>query len=388
MPVAIPLSWLQLKQDKLRLAIALLGVGFAVVLIFMQLGFQEALFQSSVRLHHNFNYDIAIISPRTDFIGQPRTFSRRRVYQAVADPDVASSSSVYLGTGLFQNPIQSEQGRPIYIVGFDPSLDLLNIPAVRENRDRLKVPNQVIFDRASRPEYGPIEALFNGGAASAGLFTEINNRRIEIAGLYELGTSFGIDGSIVTSDLNFLRIFPDQQPGLVHLGLVELRPGANAQDVRDRLDARLPGDIEVLTRDGFIQREVDYWSKGTPIGYVFSFGVIVGLLVGSIIVYQILFADVSDHLQEYATLKAMGYSNRYLFGLVFQEAVMMAFLGFLPGMALTLFLYQTAGSATQLPLEMTWARAIVVLSLTVAMCTVSGVIAARKVRTLDPADIF
>ena len=110
--------------------------------------------------------------------------------------------------------------------------------------------------------------------------------------------------------------------------------------------------------------------------------------MGSIIVYQILFADVSDHLQEYATLKAMGYSNRYLFGLVFQEAVMMAFLGFLPGMALTLFLYQTAGSATQLPLEMTWARAIVVLSLTVAMCTVSGVIAARKVRTLDPADIF
>ena len=153
-----------------------------------------------------------------------------------------------LGLGLFENPIQRDQGRPIYIVGFDPSSDLLNIPAVRENRDRLKVPDQVIFDRASRPEYGPIETLFDGRAASAGLFTEINNRRIEIAGLYELGTSFGIDGSIVTSDLNFLRIFPDQQPGLVHLaenhdfefGRVRLPRGV------DQRDAEAPDGRQLL----------------------------------------------------------------------------------------------------------------------------------------------
>ncbi|MED5261583.1 MAG: FtsX-like permease family protein, partial [Myxococcota bacterium] len=194
--------------------------------------------------------------------------------------------------------------------------------------------------------------------------------------------------SIVTSDLNYLRLFPGHEPGLVHLGLLDLAEGADPEVVRARLDAMLPGDVEILSRNAFVEREVAYWNNSTSIGYIFGFGVIVGLLVGSIIVYQILFADVSDHLQEYATLKAMGYSNFYLFGLVFQEAVMMAFLGFLPGLALTLLLYRTAGDATQLPLEMTGARAAIVLTLTVAMCTISGAIAARKVRTLDPADIF
>ena len=388
MLAAIPLSWLQLKQDKLRLGIALLGVGFAVVLIFMQLGFQDALFESSVRFHRVFNYDIAMISPRTDFIGQPRTFSRRRVYQALSDPAVQNANSLYLGLGLWKNPIQADEGRMIYIVGFDPTQDLLNLAEVRDKREELKLPDRAIFDRASRPEFGPIVELLGDNPSESQVHTEINDRRIAVTGLYELGTSFGIDGSIVTSDLNYLRLFPGHEPGLVHLGLLDLADGADVEAVRDRLESVLPGDVQVLSREAFVQREVDYWNSSTPIGYIFSFGVIVGLLVGSIIVYQILFADVSDHLQEYATLKAMGYSNLFLFGLVFQEAVMMAFLGFLPGLALTLLLYQTAGAATQLPLEMTGARAVVVLSLTVAMCTISGAIAARKVRTLDPADIF
>ena len=219
-------------------------------------------------------------------------------------------------------------------------------------------------------------------------FTEVNDRRIQIAGLYDLGTSFGIDGSIITSDLNYLRIFPDHEPGLVHLGLLQLAEGADAEAVQKRIDAMLPGDVEVLTREAFIKREVDYWNQGTPIGYVFSFGVIVGLFVGSIIVYQILFADVSDHLQEYATLKAMGYSNGYLFSLVFQEAILMAILGFIPGLGLTMVLYNVAGNATQLPMEMTIPRALVVLVLTLVMCMISGTIAMRKLRTLDPADIY
>ena len=179
----------------------------------------------------------------------------------------------------------------------------------------------------------------------------MEGRRIGIVGLYELGTSFGIDGSLVTSDLNFLRIFPNRPPGLINLGLISLLPGSDPSKIRAELEAQLPQDVEIVTRDQFVQREIDYWNQSTPIGYIFSFGVIVGLFVGSIIVYQILFADVSDHLQEYATLKAMGYSNGYLFGLVFQEAVLMAVLGFIPGYFITLGLYGVAGDATQLPLD-------------------------------------
>jgi DevC protein len=140
----------------------------------------------------------------------------------------------------------------------------------------------------------------------------------------------GIDGTVLTSDLNFLRIFPQRQKGLIDIGLIKLRPGADAAGIRDAMKEEFPSDVVVLTKQDYIQREKYYWNTSTPIGYVFTFGVIMGFVVGAIIVYQILFADVSDHLAEYATLKAMGYPNRYLFGVVFQEAVLLAVLRLRP----------------------------------------------------------
>jgi putative ABC transport system permease protein len=390
MILAIPLAWLQLMQDKLRLSIALAGVGFAVILIFMQLGFQEALFSSAVRFHKSFNYDIALISPRTDFIVQPRTFTRRRLFQVLGLKEVDDVYPVYLGQLVWKNPTRPSEGRALYVVGFDPTKPVFSLPEVANQLANLRVPDVALYDRLSRPEFGPVAELFEAAVAKGrgSVVTEIGNRQIEVVGLYDLGTSFGIDASIITSDLNFLRYFPNRPPGLIDLGLVRLTPGADAEAVRDRIEAMLPGDVEVVTRAGFVQREVDYWNKNTPIGYVFSFGVVIGLMVGCIIVYQILFADVSDHLQEYATLKAMGYSNRYLFGLVFQEATYMAVLGFVPGFALCLLLYDAAGTATRLPLVMTAERGVFVFVLTLAMCLISGAIALRKVRSLDPADIF
>ena len=156
----------------------------------------------------------------------------------------------------------------------------------------------------------------------------------------------------------------------------------------DAIRAELPDDVEVLTRAQYIQREIDYWDSATPIGYVFGFGVIVGLVVGGIIVYQILFADVNDHLPEYATLKAMGYSNGFLAGIVIQQAVILAAFGFIPAMGLSVVLYRISGDATRLPLEMTQERAVFVFGLTVAMCVLSALMALRKVRSADPAEIF
>jgi len=248
----------------------------------------------------------------------------------------------------------------------------------------------VIYDRDSRPEFGPVPELLAEAQSQGrpGVETELANRTITIAGLFTLGTSFGIDASIITSDLNFRRLFPHQGAGEINLGLVRIAPGEDREVVRDRIRAAIPGDVEVLTREGFIEREITYWNSATPIGYVFSFGVIIGLTVGGIIVYQILFADVSDHLQEYATLKAMGYTNGYLFRVVLQEAVILAVLGYLPGLGVSLLLFRTAGEATRLPLEMNLTLAVSVLGLTVAMCAISGAIALRKIRSADPAEIF
>ena len=158
--------------------------------------------------------------------------------------------------------------------------------------------------------------------------------------------------------------------------------------VRQTLRSRLPGDVLVLTKADFARRERHHWDKTTPIGYVFTFGVIIGFVVGSIIVYQILFADVSDHLAEYATLKAVGYSNAAVSSVVIEQGILLAVLGFVPGLAISAALYDTAGAATRLPMHLTPERILLVLGLTIAMCCLAGLMALRKVRAADPAEIF
>ncbi len=380
----IPLGWLQLKKEKLRFAVALAGVGFAVILILMQLGFRESMFGSAVRYHEAFRYDIALISPETAFVVAPRPFSERRLYQAQAIPGVGAVSPVCLGQGFWKNPY-TFAARQIFVVGIRTADDPLAIPGLAPLLDRITREDVVLWDRAARPEFGPIGERFDAGERVS---AELNNRKVDVGGIFELGTSFGIDGSVLTSDVNFLRIFPNRERGVIDLGLIRLEPGADPNRVAAALRKQLPKDVLVLTKPEFIARERSYWSETTPIGYVFGFGVIVGVVVGGIIVYQILFADVSDHLAEYATLKAMGYSNGYLSGVVLQQAVILAVLGYLPGLAIAFFLYKTAGEATRLPLHMTLSRGVAVLALTIAMCSVSALIALRKVRSADPADVF
>ena len=325
---AVPLAWLQLSREKVRLLVALAGVGFAVFLILMQLGFQEALYVSAVRYHRSLDFDLAMISPKTDFIVQAHTFTQRRLYQVLGYPEVEEIKPVYLSQALWRNPDSPTETRTIFVVGFDPSDRIFAMDSIAAQAPRLRIPDVAIYDALSRPEFGPVAERVRAGER---VETEVVNRRIEVVGLFELGTSFGVDAALLTSDLNFLRLFPERRPGLVELGLVDLVDGSDPDRVRETLEAELPGDVTVLTRAQFIEREIDYWRRNTAIGFIFGFGAIVGLLVGGIIVYQILFADVSDHLNEYATLKAMGYSNRYLFGVVFQESAILAVLGFLPG---------------------------------------------------------
>jgi len=380
----IPLGWLQLKRQKLRFAVALCGVALAVVLILMQLGFRAAMFDSAVRVHDALDCDVVLVSNEYAYVVAPRSFSQRRLYQARGVPGVESVSPVYFGVASFENPL-THGARGIFVMGVDPRQPALRLPGLAEGLDAIARQDHFLSDAHARPEYGPIADRVRAAGRTV---ADVNYREIVIAGLYALGTSFGIDGSLVTSETNFLRLFPERQRGLIELGAVRLAPGADPVAVRDAIRARVESDVLVLTRAEFRAKEVAYWDAATPIGYVFSFGVIVGLVVGGIIVYQILFADVNDHLPEYATLKAMGYSNASLAGVVLQQAVILATLGFLPATGLAVLLYRVSGDATRLPLAMTPGRAAFVFALTLAMCSVSALLALRKVRSADPAEIF
>ncbi len=384
MRLRAPLGWLQLKHRPLRLLVAIAGISFAVLLIMMQLGFRTALFESSVRIHTQLDYDIALFSPDSVFIVRPQDFPLQRLYQGLGDPEVAEIMPMYMFPAVWKNPWNHDR-RSITAIGFDPQHRIFDLPDFDRLRIQLAQQNAVAFDRASRPEFGPVGEWFDGGNS---LKTEINDRDMDVVALFELGTSFGIDGTILTSDDNWLRLFPDRPRNRIQLGLMRLIDGADTDTVSARLDERLPDDVLVMTRAEFVDRELEYWNSATPIGYIFAFGAIMGLIVGGIIVYQILFADVSEHLNEYATLRAIGFKNRFVSGIVLQQATILAVLGYLPGLLLVWWLYGVTADATQLPLYITAERAFAVFGLTLAMCALSGMLAMRKVRRLDPAEVF
>ena len=379
-----PLAWLQLKKEKLRFAVALSGVAFAVVLILMQLGFREALFTSAVRWLERMRYDVVLVSHDTAFIVTPASFAERRLYQALAVPGVASVAPIRAAQAWWENPVTHDVRR-IYVLGVRASDDPIALDQISAQLGPIQLQDRVLVDERARPEYGPIRQLVQ----EHGSFdVELNGRDVRVVGTFPLGSSFGIDGSVVTSDMNFLRLFPARSPGVIDFGLVRGANGEAPEALRDRIRAELPGDVRVLTRADWVAREKAYWASTTPIGYVFMLGVVVGLMVGAIIVYQILFADVTDHLPEYATLKAMGYTDLWISGVVVQQAVILAFAGFVPGALLSAWLYRVAGGATRLPLDLTPEKLGSVLALVVGMCTLSALFALRKVRKLDPADVF
>lgn len=381
----IPVAWLQLKKEKLRLLIALAGVGFAVMLVFMQLGFRAALFKSSVRVHERLRYDLAMISPKSPSLIYMQAFNRRRLAQVRGIETVRSTSDVYIRFGDWRNPADRRDRRFIAAIGFDPSVPTFDLPGLDAQLRLLNHPDVALFDEYSRPEFGPIPALFRD---SGRVRVEVGERQVDVVGLVRLGTSFGIDATILTSGLNYRRMFPDTGRGDIHLGLIRLDDGADPSVVRERIESNIPDDVVILTRDEFVRREIDHWKKATPVGFIFDLGALIGLIVGAIIVYQILYSDVSEHLREYATLKAMGFGDGYLSGIVIQQGLILAVIGFVPGALVAILLYRAAGEATMLPLEMTAGRAVLVLGLTIAMCLFSGIVALRKVRSADPADVF
>lgn len=380
----LPLGWLQLKHKPLRLVVALSGIAFAVLLIMMQLGFRAALFESAVRFHERLEYDIALFSPDSVFIVRPQAFSIRRLYQALGFEGVEDVTPVYIFPSLWKNP-WNNQRRSIQTIGFNPDEPILQTPGFLQAKSDLRQQDVIIFDRGSRPEFGPVGETIDSGQT---VVTEVNDREVEVVGLFEMGTSFGIDGTLITSDDNWLRLFPDRSRNDIQLGLIRLHEGEDAGAIRNTLDEYLPEDVLVMTKAQFVQREKDYWNGATPIGYIFAFGAIMGFVVGAIIVYQILFADVSEHLNEYATLRAMGYKNRFVSGIVLQQAAILAVLGFLPGVAIASWLYGKAAAATNLPLYLTQDRTLTVFIMTLTMCAISALLAVRKVRRLDPADVF
>ena len=381
----LTLAWRQLFHQRARLLAAIAGIVFAVVLIMVQLGFQAALYESATLHYDHMTADIVLLSPQYEAIMYNNSgFPAQRLNQAYAVDGVASTLAVYGSFVAWKNPWTHKE-RTMYMFGFKPVPGFFDLGDIKDPGPLLRTGDSVLFDELSRKEYGDVPSVFRSGQR---VVTEIMGHRVEVTGLFSAGTSFGIDGAVILSDANFFRLLPGRSPDVVNFGLIKLKPGYDADRVRAQLAKVLPNDVRVLTHSQLDAAEREFWSSNTPIGFIFALGVGLGLVVGIIVVYQILYTDVTDHLQEYATLKAIGYKDSFLFTIIIYESVILSVFGYIPGFFISLLIYRIATNATFLPLQMTLQRGILVYLLTIGMCVLSGALALRRLRKADPAEIF
>ncbi len=391
-----PLAWAQLSHQKVRLAVAITGVSFANILMFTMMGLQSLIADGTTTLLEHLKGDLFLMSSFSPSLRIPLALTRAYLIQAHGIKGVTTAAPLYLNMANWTDPSQLNQlpddenqgdifGNQVRVIAFNPSQPVLNIPEVDRYQGHLSAANSVLFDRLSQPSLGEIPDLL---ASSGEVQTLMAGRRVHVVGLFSLGSTVIEKGTVVMSDLNYVQWFGETALTHVTLGVLTVDPNSDINAVQAQLKAHLPTDkVTVLTLDELIEKEHQF-TQNDPIGIIFGFGSVVGFVVGIVIVYQVLYTDISDHLPEYATLKAMGYSDGALLRVVLLEALLLAILGFIPGFATSLGLYQVLTTLTRIPLIMQGTVALQVFVLTLVMCNVSGAIAMRRLQSADPADVF
>ncbi len=339
------------------------------------------------------NFDVLIRSPEYLHLYETRTFPRLWMELAEAHPDVESVNPFLIMLTRWQSPSDMKY-RGIAMMGMERDKPVLNIPEINESLNLLGNPDWVLIDRASRKDYGPKNGS-KFGVQDIGVRSELSGREVMIAGSFELGTGLATNGAVLISDIGFARRAPVDPKIDVHLGLIKLKPGIDpnqaAADIRSYLnerDRRSADVVQVLSREEAIAWEHHHWLAETPIGIIFQLGVILSLIVGAAIVYMVLSNEVANRLGEYATLKAMGYSQWSVSSIILRQAWMLAGLGFIPAYLIAQVLYWLTAELAELPIFMTFPRTVGVLILAYAMCTVSGLLAIQKLSRAEPASLF
>ena len=383
-PLGIPLAWRQLIGEKKRFLTALAGVTFAVTLMMYQLGTYFAVLSKVVFPHMALQGDLVVTGKDYNNFYSNVPFSIRRLYQAESLSEVESVAPLYIDFTWMKNPATMES-KKIYVLGVDPSQNPFNFPEVSRHPEWLKIDEYGFYDALSQKEFGPIAALLK---SQGEVLTEVGGLRLKIQDVIHMGGTISAAGHLLVGERAFFRIFPQHPPHMISLGMIRLKPGADPAVVARRLERTLPADVRVWTRDALMREEKSYWNERSPISFIFLGSMLVAMIVGAVIVYQILYTDVSDHLHEYATLKAIGLSDHYFSALVIQEALILLVAGFIPGLGLTGFLYHLTRVKAALPIHMSFTILATVFVLSLIMCVTAGMLALRRLHSADPADVF
>ena len=383
-PLGIPFSWLQLTSSPPRFFTAAAGVSFASILILLQLGFYDGILDQVVHPVRSMNGEIIMVSKQFEQLTASGPFSKRRAEQAKSFSDVEDVFPVYTVMSVIKN-IETGENKEIFVLAFDPADEPFAGPMMKSGKKFLKNEERVLFDEFSENVYGPVaERLKREGEISA----EMENTRIVISGLFSMGSTLAAKGHLLMSDMMFLRLFKNRAPNMINIAVVKLKPGADPAAVAEKMQKKFSEDIKVFTKDAFIEREQVYWRDRTPIGFVVSAGLLVAMVVGCLIVYQILFNDVNSHIGEYATLKAVGIRDYFFVKTILEESLILMFCGIIPGAGASALMYKFARHVTNMPIYMSWNKIAIVCVLMLAACLFAGLLATKELRAADPAEIF
>ncbi len=384
-PLGIPLAWRQLTRDRKRFATAVVGVTFGVVLMLYQVGLYTAANRMVVFPHTALKGEIVITSRNYEYFYANRPFSKRILYQVQGVPEVASVAPLGIDFLKWKNTVTGVD-KEIGVLSVNPSQNPFLLPDVAEQFALLTNGETVLFDAHSKEaDFGNVGAAFR---KQGEVISEIEHSRVRVKGLFSLGQTLASTGHVIVSDQTLGRIHPRRSANMINVGVVNLGPGADPAELRARIRALVPADVRVMTAAEFRAEEQEFWVSRTAIGFICLAGMLVGMLVGGIVVYQILYTEVTDHLREYATLKAMGITDRFLFRIVITEAFILLLAVALPSTLLAAALFTVTKTGSGMPTEVTAGELLAVFALAAVMCIIAALLATRKLKTADPADIF
>jgi len=364
-----------LAHNPLRLAAALAGVAVAVVIMFVELGLLLGVLNSQAIVASRLDADLVVMNRARVDLHKWTDVNDIRLHQIAAQPGVADVIPIYQGTMGFRNPPDLSVSR-IIVFAFPANDVPFDIGNPEKISQVLRVPGSVLFDRLSRPIYGEVKR---------GKDIELDGALFKMAGFVSFGADVVNDGAVVMSEGDWLSRHPGDQP---IMGAIRLRPGVSVADARDRIVAALPEDITVMTPGQVRSREFVFTLKAAPIGLLFGIGMLAGLVIGAITCYQILFNEIVDRFAQYATLRAMGFSDRFFRRVILEQAVMLSLGGFFAGAALAWIAYVYLAYATSLAIRFDAFSLVFVLVLTVAMTVMAGLFALKPVAHADPASLY
>ena len=382
----LPLAWLQLKRQPVRYLVAIAGIGFAALLMYMQIGFQSGLLTSATTFYAALDADLVLISPKTVSSASFSQFPQSQLFRANGYDAVESVVPLYV-TNISAQKLGGEKPTSLRIIGYDPELKALNVDAINQQASKLKTTGYVLFDTKGNSRTGPVaKAVEENGYQFMTLYNL--SQTFRAVGLFGLGSTFAADSNLLTSSSTAIQLANQINFGEISLGLIKVKDKASIPQLQKSLNKLYDGEIQILTKEELISQEQNYWNTSSSFGIVFGFGTFMGVLVGGVMVYQVLYTDVTDHLKEYATLKAVGFSNQFILAIVIQEAILLGISSFIPSTLVSTGMYAFLTSASGINIQMTHQKIGLVGALTVGICAASAAIAVNKLRDADPASVF